>query len=68
MNLFASILETYSVRAEDIEFIINKYLDAVQKTSELSNEEKDSIYRSLSVAASSFEFWNGKHEIQYKQK
>lgn len=67
MNLFASILETYSDKAEDTEFIINKYLDAVQKTSELSNEEKDNIYRALSVAASSFEFWNGK-EIQDEQK
>lgn len=68
MNLFASVLETYSDRAEDIEFIINKYLDAVQKISELSNEEKDNIYRSLSVAASNFEFWNSKQEIKDEQK
>ena len=60
MNLFASILETYSDKLEDTEFIINKYLDAVQRSSELTSEEKDNIYKSLSVAASSFEFWNGK--------
>lgn len=60
MNLFAYILETYPDKAEDTEFIINKYIDAVQKTPELSTEEKENIYKSLSVAASSFEFWNGK--------
>lgn len=60
MNLFASIMDTYSDKAEDTEFIINKYIEAVKKTPELSNEEKDNIYNSLSVAASSYEFWDGK--------
>jgi len=60
MNLFTNILETYSDKAEDVEFVINKYIEAVQNTNELSTEEKDNIYRSLSVAASSFELWNTK--------
>ena len=60
MNLFVNILETYSDKVEDIEFIINKYVDAIQSTSELSEDEKDNIYKSLSVAASSYEFWNEK--------
>lgn len=60
MNLFANILETYSDKVEDTEYIINKYIDAVQRSSELSSEEKENIYKSLSVAASSFEFWNEK--------
>lgn len=58
MNLFAHILATYPEQAEDVEFIINKYIDAVQRTPELSSDEKDNIYHSLSVAASSFEYWN----------
>lgn len=58
MNLFAKIINTYSDQTEDVDFIINKYLEAVQNTSELSKEEKDNIYKALSVAASSFEYWN----------
>ena len=58
MNLFATVLDTYSNNVDDIEFIINKYIDAVQRTEELSNEEKENIYQALSVAASSYELWN----------
>lgn len=58
MNLFATILDTYPENVNDTEFIINKYIDAVQKTTEISVEEKENIYKALSVAASSYEFWN----------
>ena len=58
MNMFTNVLEEYPCDAYDVEFIINKYLDAVQKTPELTLEEKDNIYNALSVAASSFELWD----------
>ncbi len=61
MNLFARIMETYSDKAEDAEFILNKYMDAVKSTHELSDEEKDNIYKAFSVAASSFEFWHNRY-------
>lgn len=58
MNLFNNILLTYSVQVYDIEFIINKYIDAIQQTTELNEIDKEILLKSLSVAASSYELWN----------
>ena len=58
MNMFYDILVEYPEKLSDVEFIINKYIDAVKSSSELSEDEKDLIYTGLSVAASSSEFWN----------
>lgn len=57
MNLFYEILAKYPDNLNDIEFIINKYIEAIDATKELSNNEKKIIYAGLSVAASSSEFW-----------
>lgn len=57
MKLFTDILQKYSDKADDVEFIINRYIEAVENTSELSQDDKNIILKSLSVAASSFELW-----------
>lgn len=58
MNLFYDILIKYPDGLTDIEFLINKYIDAVKESQEISESDKELIYSGLSVAASSSEFWN----------
>lgn len=57
MNLFYDIFQNYSDNSDDVQFLINKYIEAVNESSELSEEVKNIVYSSLSVIASSYEFW-----------
>lgn len=62
MNLFYQVLEAYPENSDDVEFILNKYIEAVSASEEIPDTDKDIIFSALSVAASSYEFWeNGQH-------
>ena len=43
-----------------MEFITNKYIELIEESDEISPEEKEIIYSALSVAASSYEYWEEK--------
>lgn len=58
MNMFYDILIKYPDGLGDIEFLINKYMDAVKNSPEIPEDDKPLIYSGLSVAASSSEFWS----------
>lgn len=60
MNLYLDIINKYPEQLNDVEFVSNKYIELISKSSELSEEEKDLLYSAISVAASSFEYWKSK--------
>ena len=62
MNLFLNVYTEYPQDQADVNEIINKYISVIEKSSELSKEEKELIYSSLSVAAYSFKYWE--NELQ----
>lgn len=57
INLFTQIVQQYPENYTDMEFVISFYKDKIKNTNELSDEEKNSIFYALSVAASSYELW-----------
>lgn len=57
MNLFLKIYSSYPENQTDVNDIINKYISIIEPSTELSKEEKELIYSSLSVAAYSFKYW-----------
>lgn len=57
MKLYLEILNRYPNKVNDIEFISNKYIELISKSSELSEEEKDLLYSALCVSVYSFEYW-----------
>jgi len=57
MNLFLNVYTEYPQDQADVNEIINKYISVIEQSSELSKEEKELIYSSLSVAAYSFKYW-----------
>ena len=59
MNLFFEIFEKYPDNVDDVQFIINKYIEAVKNTEEISEADKEIIYQALSIGASSYEYWSG---------
>lgn len=62
MNLFYQVFEAYPENSDDVEFILNKYIEAVSASEEIPDTDKDIIFSALSVAASSYEFWeNGQY-------
>lgn len=57
MKLYLDIMNKYPEKANDVEFISNKYVELISNSSELSEEDKDLLYSAISVAVSSFEYW-----------
>lgn len=58
VRLYLDILNTSPEKLEDVEFITNKYIELIEKSNELTEEEKDNIYMAFCVAAASVEYWN----------
>ena len=60
MKLYLDIINKYPEKVDDVEFVSNKYIELITNSSELTDEEKDCLYSAISVAVSSFEFWQSK--------
>lgn len=60
MKLYLDIINKYPEEVNDVEFVSNKYIELISNSSELSDEEKDRLYSAISVAVSSFEYWQSK--------
>lgn len=57
MKLYLDIMNRYPDKANDVEFISNKYVELISSSPELTEEDKDILYSAISVAVSSFEYW-----------
>lgn len=62
MKLYLDIMNKYPEKANDVEFISNKYVELISASPELTEDEKDLLYSAISVAVSSFEYWE--NELQ----
>lgn len=59
-KLFEQILEEYSCYTDDIAFVIGKYNEIIDKTTELNEAEKKSLKCGLATALYSSKYWENK--------
>lgn len=56
-ELFLEVFQSYPQNQEDIEFIVNKYLEIIKTSNDFSEKEKEALYMGLSIALKSPGLW-----------
>ena len=57
MGLFDEVFQTYPANAYDVVFLINRYAEIVEASTELTSEEKEWIRMGLAVSLYSYNYW-----------
>lgn len=58
LKKFCELYEEYSYESEDVNFIINKYIEYLESDGTLTKSEREAVYIGLAVAAYSNDYWN----------
>jgi hypothetical protein len=64
MNLFMEAIDKAGNSLSEITTIINDYIQIIEKSKSLSDEQKDALYTAFTVAAYSYNYWSSYEEIQ----
>lgn len=64
-NLFNQVLEKYSSNTSDVAFIIGKYIEVIEASNELTEEQKRIIKIGLSTALYSSSYWDKTYTNKY---
>lgn len=62
MGLFNEVIEGYVSKADDVAFIIGKYIDVIEASDELTEEQKEIIKSGLATSLYSAKYWEEKSE------
>ncbi|MBR1490871.1 MAG: hypothetical protein IJ611_09185 [Bacteroidales bacterium] len=57
MDLFDEVFLLYPTNLDDVVFIVNRYMEIVDNSNELTDDEKDWIRMGLAVSIYSFHYW-----------
>ncbi len=66
MELFNTVMEEYVSESDDVAFIISKYVEVIDKSEDLTDEQKTSIKSGLATALYSFEYWESEFDESAK--
>lgn len=63
MSLFVEVFSTYIGDINDINRLSNMYINRIERSNELTQEEKQILYNAISIAAHSYRFWEDQNKI-----
>lgn len=66
INLFCEVFQQYSTNCDDVAFIINKYIEILRDTNELTETQLNSIKIGLATSLYSFNYWDKTLEANEK--
>lgn len=66
ISLFNNIVEEYGTKTDDIAFIIGKYMEVIENTTELTNGQKQSIKYGLATGLYSSNYWENRYNERGK--
>lgn len=58
LELFKEVYTTYPEKMEDYDYLINRYIEMIEASNEISKEDKETFYAGFSVAAYTARYWN----------
>ncbi len=59
--LFNKVIEDYASKTDDVAFIIGKYMEVIQNTTELTEDQKESIKCGLATGLYSSNYWENRY-------
>ena len=66
INLFNEVMEYYASKTDDIAFIIGKYMEVIENSTELTSEQKESIKCGLATGLYSSNYWENRYNENKK--
>jgi len=64
MELFDQVLQEYATETDDVAFIIGKYMEVIDNTDDLTEEQKNSVKCGLATALYSANYWSLESELE----
>lgn len=62
IQLFDKVLEAYASKTDDVAFIIGKYMEVIESSMELTDEQKECIRYGLATALYSSNYWDKRYD------
>lgn len=62
IQLFLEVFQEYPSDMEDINYLINKYIELIESDAQITELQKEAVYFALSTAAYSTNYWYSKSQ------
>lgn len=61
-KLFVQMLENYCVKSNDVSYVISRYVDIIDQSTELTDDDKNQLKMALATALYSSNYWESRME------
>lgn len=58
VEMFIDVYKEYPTDIYDVNYLINKYIELIERDTQITSLEKEAVYSALSTAAFSSSYWS----------